>query len=448
MTPRASPSTVDTLGDPRAIHRINMSWLLRLHWAAIFGQALVVAVVQGMLHVALPLGPLVAILVVEATVNAVGELWVRSDRLVSERMVAGTMAVHVTCFTGLLYFTGGPMNPFSFLYLVHIALATLILRPRWTWTLVFFSLASSAALFIRHVPLPMDHGMHAHHRMSHGSEPFDMHLRGMWVAFAIAAAFIVYFLYRVTRDLAEREADLATMRDRASRNERLASMATLAAGAAHELATPLATIAVIAKELERQIGSGSMANDARSIRESVERCREIIAQLSADAGQSPGEASTSVAVEEIVDVAVRGLSDPERVRVHAEAGAQGRKIEVPLRATAQALRNVLKNAIEASPNDAKVIVRLRSEPEALRLQVEDTGAGMPAHVAARCMEPFFTTKEPGSGMGLGLFLTRSVVDQLGGTLTVESGEGIGTTVALIFPDRGAANGRVADARTS
>src|SRR6185369_6404393 len=107
----------------------------------------------------------------------------------------------------------------------------------------------------------------------HHDGSMDMHLQGMWVAFAVGAAFIVYFLYRVTSALAGREAELVRMREHAARSERLASMATLAAGAAHELSTPLATIAVIARELERQLGSDPMSDDARAIRERVEHCR-------------------------------------------------------------------------------------------------------------------------------------------------------------------------------
>jgi len=423
-----------------------MSWLLRLHWAAIFGQAVVIFVVEEALQVALPLTTLIEIMGLEVVTNAACELWVRRARPVTEPMVAATMALHVTCFTALLYFTGGPMNPFSFLYLVHISLAALILRPRWTWTLVLFSLASSAALFIRHVPLPMDHGPHAHHMHHDGS--MDMHLRGMWVAFAVGAGFIVYFLYRVTSALAGREAELVRMREHAARSERLASMATLAAGAAHELSTPLATIAVIARELERQLGPGPVSDDARAIRERVERCREIIAQLSNDAGQSPGEGAARVTSEEILQSALSGLGDPGRVRVDADGESSVRRLEVPMRTTAQALRNVVKNALDASPGDSIVVMRMRSEGNAVRFECEDEGSGMPADVVARCTEPFFTTKEPGSGMGLGLFLTRSVVDQLGGTLSVKSEPGVGTTVVVSLPFQGAANGRVAEARAS
>jgi two-component system sensor histidine kinase RegB len=136
------------------------------------------------------------------------------------------------------------------------------------------------------------------------------------------------------------------------------------------------------------------------------------------------------------------------VRVDATGGSVERRLQIPLRATAQALRNVLKNALDASPDDSSVVVRIRAAEDALRLEVEDEGAGMTPDVAARCTEPFFTTKEPGSGMGLGLFLTRSVVDQLGGTLSVESRPGIGTTIALVLPGQGATIGRVADAHSS
>src|SRR6201999_2562972 len=119
-------------------------------------------------------------------------------------------------------------------------------------------------------------GMHHSMQGGQGGEPLDVHLRGMWVAFAVAAAFIVYFITRVTRALGSREAELARAREIAARSEKLASMATLAAGAAHELATPLSTIAVVARELERATDPSALTTDAKLIREQVERCRDIL----------------------------------------------------------------------------------------------------------------------------------------------------------------------------
>jgi two-component system sensor histidine kinase RegB len=421
---------------------------VRLRWGAIVGQAAVIAYVEWGLRIALPLVSLAGILALEFAANLGFEVWLRRRLPVSEPTVAAALALDVSCFTGLLYLTGGPLNPFSFLYLVHIALAALVLRQRWAWTLVLLSVGASAALFVRHVPLPMNHhGMSAaehQHMMHHGAgEPLDLHLRGMWVAFAVAAAFIVYFINRVTRALSDREAELARARELAARTEKLASMATLAAGAAHELATPLSTIAVIAKELERGATQDSVAEDARMVREQVERCRTILTQMSEGAGEAPGEAARSTSLQELVEVALDGLASPNRVRLEWVDGAREEAVVVPLRAVAQALRNVLSNGIDASPLDRDVVLRIAPSGTDCRFEVSDSGAGMSSDVLAHATEPFFTTKEPGRGMGLGLFLTRSVVEHLGGGIDIASRAGQGTRVVVTVPRVAATNGRIA-----
>jgi two-component system sensor histidine kinase RegB len=429
--------------DASAVHRINLSWLVRLRWAAILGQAVVIAEVRFHFGMNLPLVPLAAILGIEALANLGFEVWLRRSARTSERVVAGALAFDVTCFTGLLYFTGGPLNPFSFLYLVHIALAALVLRPRWTWTLVFFCVAANAALFVRYVPLPMDHSMHGHamqgmhsmHAMHHAGEPLDMHLRGMWVAFAVAAAFMVYFINRVTRALSHRESELRRAQEAAARNEKLASLATLAAGAAHELATPLSTIAVVARELERSTEASAVSSDAKLIREQVERCRDILGQMAGGAGVSPGEMAEEAELAGLVQLALEGLPERERVRVELAPALSSKPLLVPRRALSQALRNVIKNGLDASLGDATVLLRVGADDGGFTFTVVDTGAGMSDEVLAQATEPFFTTKGPGRGMGLGLFLARSVVGLLGGTLAIESKLGRGTQVTMTLPSK-------------
>jgi two-component system sensor histidine kinase RegB len=442
-----SPIGDSSFDDPYAVHRINLSWLGRLRWATIVGQATVIAFVEWGMNVPLVLGPLLAILAVEATANLAFGAWLARGRRVSERGVAAALGLDVLCFTGLLYLTGGPFNPFSFLYLVYIALAAIVLRPRWAWTLVLLSTACSAALFLDHVPLPMDHGAH-HHMHHHAQEAMGTHLRGMWVAYAVAAAFIVYFIHRVTSALADRDAELAQARERTIRGQRVAAMATLAAGAAHELATPLSTIAVAAKELERRALDDRVRSDAKLIREQVERCRDILGQMAGHAGESPGEIATETSVDDVVRTALGGLESPERVRVDWTSGDRTGRLFVPLRATAQALRNVVKNALDASPVDGDVVLRVRAVAGGFRLEVEDHGTGMSESALARATEPFFTTKDPGSGMGLGLFITRGVIDLLGGSLDIQSKHGEGTRVVVTLPDAAATKGRIAPALLS
>src|SRR5262245_42651348 len=264
-------------GSPHSAERIQFGWLVRLRWFSIAGQALVLLVSAELLGVELPLALLGAVMSVEALLNAGAWAWLRRAPSVRSVHVAGAIAVDLLLFTALLYLSGGPSNPFSFLYLVHLALAAVMLPPRLGWTLVGLSLACSAALFVRNVPL----AGHAHHhvpgmRMDHAASGFDWHLRGMWVALGVAASFIVYFLRRVALELAERERQLAQARERIARSERLASLATLAAGAAHELGSPLGTIAVAARELERSLaensGESALRDDARLIRAQVDRC--------------------------------------------------------------------------------------------------------------------------------------------------------------------------------
>jgi two-component system sensor histidine kinase RegB len=275
---------------------------------------------------------------------------------------------------------------------------------------------------------------------AHGQSGMWMHLQGMWFAFGITAAFIAYFIQRITRALAHRDADLTAARMLSARQERLASLATLAAGATHELSTPLSTIAVVAKELEHQLenggGSPDAVEDARLIRRQVDRCREILVQLAADAGESSGEAFRVVSVEQLLRLALDGLHDVDRIQLPTDATLIGHTLRIPPRAIAQALRAVIKNAREASAADRPITIAAEIDHGMWRLAVRDHGAGMTEQTLARAAEPFFTTKADNggqSGMGLGLFLARAVLERIGGRLDLASEPGLGTTAVLTVP---------------
>ncbi|HVV51521.1 MAG TPA: ATP-binding protein, partial [Polyangia bacterium] len=398
--------------EPVSPARINFGWLVRLRFATVAGQALTIAAVRFGMQLEIPLGPLGGLVALALASTLACLVWARA-RAPQEWWLPAVMAFDVLVFSGLLYFTGGPENPFSFLYLVPIAIAAITVRPAWTWMLVLLSLASSLVLFTWHQPLPMA-GSHAGH--------MALHLRGMWVAFGVASAFIVYFLLRVRRALAARDEELAASRSLAARQERLASLATLAAGAAHELATPLSTIAVVAKDLEREVvavgAPAAAADDVRLMREEVERCRKILARMRVDAGDPAGEKFARVSVREILDDC---LGEGERaIDVTVDAAAAGAVTALPRHAFGQALRGLVDNARQASPPGAPVTLRVAADGGARRLvfEIADRGAGMPPDLLARVGEPFFTTKPAGRGMGLGIFLARAVVERLGGELSI------------------------------
>jgi two-component system sensor histidine kinase RegB len=414
--------------------RINFSWLVRLRWGVIIGQAVFVSAVHYFMNVPLPLVALGSILAVEIATNLGCLAWLRRSTRVREHHVGSLVALDVVLFSLLLYFTGGPTNPFSFLYLIHIALAAVVLQPRWMWALVALALLCSALLFVYHVPLATGHAGHEHH--DHGHD-YGMHLRGMWLALAVAATFIVYFLQRVMRELSERDAELALAREKTAQHERLASLATLAAGAAHELASPLSTIAVVSKELERRLAVHASADeiaDARLVREQVERCRAILSQMAADAGEPLGDVPRRLTPRELIATALEDLTGSERVHVTiAPADEDAALVALP-RPLAQALRSLLKNALDASVADRTIDLLVTRAAGEWRLEVRDRGSGMTPEVEAHAVEPFFTTKPTGQGMGLGLFLSKSVAEQHGGRLEIRSRAGVGTRAALLVPE--------------
>jgi two-component system, sensor histidine kinase RegB len=245
-------------------------------------------------------------------------------------------------------------------------------------------------------------------------------MQGMWFAFAVSAVFITIFVTRLRHGLAQRELELARARSLALQSEKLASLATLATGAAHELSTPLSTIAVIAKELERALAplNESAKNDAQLIRREVERCREILQRMAADAGQAAEVEERDLPLVDLLKSAVEGLPRARDIRLIVAENAND---------------CVLKNALQASPPEKHVEVSAQREGRMCRVAIRDFGAGMSPDVLARAGEPFFTTKDPGEGMGLGLFLTRVVAERVGGRLDLRSAPGQGTTAALLLP---------------
>ncbi len=412
---------------------LNFRWLLRLRWGAALGQLVLVLVVHFGLGIRLPLVAMLLVIGVELLSNAALSRWFATapaqlaSSAAAESAIAWVMGADFLLLTALLALSGGPNNPFSVVYLVDVALAAVMLAPRRTWALAALALACFGVLFLSPSwPWLAAHGL-SHEQM------MELHIRGMWVAFGVAAAFIVVFVQRVSRALAERDVELARARAHAARRERLASLATLAAGAAHELSTPLSTIALVARELELQLATQpAVAADARLIRDEVERCRRTLAGMASDAGAPTGEATGVEPLSRVVEEALDGLPGRERVRVEA-LGDLRRRAPLPLRALGHSLQALVRNALQASAGGAEVRLRVEATEGVLRVEVEDAGTGISPELLARVGEPFFTTRPPGGGMGLGVFLARSLSEQLGGSFSLTSTLGTGTRVVVQVP---------------
>jgi two-component system, sensor histidine kinase RegB len=410
---------------------INLRWLIRLRWLAVAGQAITILTGQQVITHPLPVTALLGVCALLAVLNLGVMAWLWRGGEPTDRAAVVNLLFDIGALTALLALAGGAFNPFSLLYLVHITIAAVILPARWTLLIAFASVAAYSSLQI----IPVGR------LVLSGPDEALMQVRGTWVAFVVAAAFISTFSFRMSQALRRREAELAHVRQDVEVTERLAALGTLAAATAHELNTPLATIAILAGELADQV-EGERRSEAEEIRKQVRRCKEIITSMLAPRGDAAIEEPKEFEVAPVLAGCVarwqQGRPGPRPIVVVDPAVARARA-RLPLHAFEQAMANLLDNAAEATEGRAESDIRivLSRNGDDLRLTVADNGVGVPEALQNRIGEPFFTTKGPGRGSGLGLYLARHVVERQGGEMEVLSAEGRGTQVVLTVPEASA-----------
>jgi two-component system sensor histidine kinase RegB len=353
----------------------------------------------------------------------------RSGR--SPRALLGlAFASDAVLLTGLLDITGGPFNPFIVMFVAYVWAAAVVVSPSWAAATSLVSLAGFGWLVVDHLQA----GLIEHHRLN----DFPTHLFAMWFAGAGVAELVAHYVASARAALAKQQGEVNEARERASRSERLASLTTLAAGAAHELSTPLATIAVATRELERNtsrvteeaVGS-ALRDDARLIRSELDRCQAILDGMSGRAGAGLPTTLEPLAPAAIARLVQDRLADTRRQRLDVEITPEAPVASATGAEMVQAISSLLKNAFDASPGDDRVLLRFAARDGMVRIEVRDRGVGMTRETQVRAGEPFFTTKDAGKGLGLGLFLVRTFAERSGGTLDFDVREG--TTAILEIP---------------
>ena len=335
------------------------------------------------------------------------------------------LQLDVLALAVLLFFSGGASNPFVSLLLLPLIVAAALLPAGCVWAMAGVTVAVYTALMFHYLPLP---GMLSGH-----GPGFHAHLWGMWLVFVISALLIAGFVARLAAMLRNRDREVARLREKALRDEQILTLGMFAAGAAHELGTPLSTIAVLAKELEREYGEDSpLCADLRTLRQQVEACKSILGDLlrSADLAADREAAQTLDVLLERTRSRWQLLRPWVPLRVNC-AGPLPPPAVVAPQTLGQILISLLNNAADACPEGVDLAGRW--DARRVVIEIRDRGPGLPSEMANRPGEAFFSTKD--GGMGIGLLLANATLERLGGRVSLSRDPRGGTCTRIDLPAR-------------
>ena len=406
--------------------RKNLALIIQLRWLAVAGQLVTIPVVAFGFGVALPLVAMAIVLLALVALNLASLLWLRRHAEVGERGLLLALELDVLALTAQLYLSGGATNPFVFLYILQVTLAAVLLRTRSSWTVAALASMAFALLVFVNQPLKLPSSSHY--------DLFSLHVAGMLVCFGLDAALLVVFVSRINRNLRDRDRRLAALRQRAAEEDHIVRMGLLASGAAHELGTPLSSLAVILGDWRRMpalAGNADLVQEIEEMQAAVDRCKSIVSDILISAGEARGDAPAVTTVNAFL----ADLVADWRLRQPA-AGLRyenifGEDVEIVAdTALKQIVFNVLDNAFEVSPGWISLVAERREDR--LVFRIADAGPGFASDVLEQVGKPYNSSKgRPGGG--LGLFLVVNVVRKLGGTVTAENRSTRGALVTIELP---------------
>ena len=397
--------------------------LVALRSITVAAQLATLAIVWKFLELELEWQPMLLAIATLASINLFSWLRLRSPRTVSSLELFGQLGVDVIALSILLYYGGGSTNPFVSLYLLPLVIAAATLPGRYTWAMAALTGACYSLLMVYYIPLP-----HIH---QHGDDAFNIHVTGMWLGFVISAVVVAYFVVQMAQAVRSRDEMLARVREEILRNERIVALGTQAAGAAHEMGTPLSTMAVVIGELRHDMADSQPAlrDSLNILDEQVRGCKRILDKIMANA-QDSGTALPRPADKLMAEV----LDEWQLLRPTAQyrydhsdaASAPHISVDVTLRA---ALMNLLNNAADSSPQ--AIEIRARWDSSGFTLEIRDHGQGLSDEAVLKAGSAFFTTKQ--EGRGLGLFLANATIERMGGSVRLFNREEGGATTELTLP---------------
>ncbi|HEY5130020.1 MAG TPA: ActS/PrrB/RegB family redox-sensitive histidine kinase [Bradyrhizobium sp.] len=403
---------------------VRLDTILRLRWLAVLGQLVAIFIVVQGLEFDVPVIPCVAIVGLSALLNLVLQTAFNPMQRLEPAYAAVLLAVNIVELAGLLFFTGGLQNPFSFLFLAPVLISATALPVRLTIALGVLAVACASLLVFFHLPLPWD-----------SDEPLMLpliYLFGVWLSIVLAIGVTSLYAFQVTEEARKLSDALAATELILTREQHLTQLDGLAAAAAHELGTPLSTIFLISRELERTLPDNSpIAGDIKTLREQAQRCRDILAKITqlSSTGAPFDRMPLSTLIEEIV-APHRDFGVAIKVRIAVAAAREPVGTRNP--AILYGVGNILENAVDFARTTVEVNAWWNTET--VEIVISDDGPGFAPDIIKRIGEPYLRRRGAEEaqnghrGLGLGVFIARTLLERTGARVSFSN---------RIFPDHGA-----------
>jgi two-component system sensor histidine kinase RegB len=403
---------------------VRLDTILRLRWLAVLGQLAAIFIVAQGLDFEVPVLPCLTVISLSAGLNLVLQMLYNPMQRLEPRYAAALLALNIAELAALLFFTGGLQNPFSFLFLAPVLISATALPTRLTISLGVLAAICATALAFFHLPLPWD-----------ADEPLvlpQIYLLGVWLSILTAIGVTSLYAFQVTEEARKLADALAATELVLTREQHLTQIDGLAAAAAHELGTPLSTIFLIARELEKNVGNTpELADDLKTLREQSQRCREILSKITQL--NSAGAPFDRMRLSQLIEEAVaphRDFGIAIKIRIAVSTSVEPSMMRNP--AVLYGVGNILENAVDFARE--RVEVNAWWNADSVAISISDDGPGIPPDLLKRIGEPYLSrrrgTDDGGErgGLGLGVFIARTLLERTGAKVVFSN---------RVFPDHGA-----------
>jgi len=408
---------------------VRVRTLLLLRWLAILGQLAAILVVAFVLRFDMPTTACMGLVALSAWTNVLLRMKFADDRRMPENWTAWVMGFDILQLGAQLMLTGGLTNPFSLLIIAPVMVSATTLSAGWTISLGALVLFVATLLAVVYVPLPWFPG--------EAFRPPFLFVGGVWLALVSSLSFMGFYAFRVAEERRQLARALTATELVLNREQHLHALDGLAAAAAHELGTPLATISVVTRELEREMDPETpIAEDIRLLRSQSERCREILAKL-----KTLGEDGESPLIRQSVEALLEEIIEPYRDRGRTiQVEIIGQDEERPVIWRNPAIHHGLGNLIENAVGFARSTVSITADwnAETVHITIADDGPGFPVEILDRIGDPFVSRRGDaerggGGGLGLGIFIAKTLLERNGAVVTFENDEGAISNVVFARP---------------